>query len=99
MPRAHRDIPSFPTRRSSDLARRLDQGERVQLLDIRTPERVARGRDRKSTRLNSKSHSDLVCRLLREKKKRRYRNRLALVAARDTNAAAVTVAAVLLSRV
>ena len=26
--------------------------------------------DRKSTRLNSKSHSDLVCRLLLEKKKK-----------------------------
>src|SRR5436190_13560147 len=28
-------------------------------------------RDRKSTRLNSKSHSDLVCRLLLEKKKKK----------------------------
>src|SRR5438034_5400285 len=31
---------------------------------------VGRQRDRKSTRLNSKSHSDLVCRLLLEKKKK-----------------------------
>src|SRR5947207_9763176 len=31
-------------------------------------ESALRGPDRKSTRLNSKSHSDLVCRLLLEKK-------------------------------
>jgi len=36
--------PSVPRIPATDLARRLDQGERVQLLDIRTPERVARGR-------------------------------------------------------
>src|SRR5213078_4628827 len=36
--------PSVPRIAAADLARRLDQGERVQLLDIRTPERVARGR-------------------------------------------------------
>ncbi len=36
--------PSVPRIPAADLARRLDQGERVQLLDIRTPERVARGR-------------------------------------------------------
>src|SRR2546430_6995046 len=36
--------PSVPHIPATDLARRLDQGERVQLLDIRTPERVARGR-------------------------------------------------------
>src|SRR5919109_365105 len=34
-------IPHIP---AVDLARRLDQGERLQLLDIRAPERVARGR-------------------------------------------------------
>jgi glyoxylase-like metal-dependent hydrolase (beta-lactamase superfamily II) len=34
-------VPHIP---AADLARRLDQGERVQLLDIRAPERVARGR-------------------------------------------------------
>src|SRR6266702_425404 len=37
----HASVPRIP---AADLARRLDQGERVQLLDIRTPERVARGR-------------------------------------------------------
>ena len=36
--------PSVPRIPAADLARRLDQGERVQLLDIRAPERVARGR-------------------------------------------------------
>src|SRR5256884_7688563 len=36
--------PSVPRIPATDLARRLDQGERVQVLDIRTPERVARGR-------------------------------------------------------
>src|SRR5438445_845809 len=36
--------PSVPRIPAADLARRLDQGERVQLLDIRTPERVAGGR-------------------------------------------------------
>ena len=36
--------PSAPHIPAADLARRLDQGERLQLLDIRTPERVARGR-------------------------------------------------------
>src|SRR5438034_6130687 len=30
-------------------------------------------KDRKSTRLNSQSHSDLVCRLLLEKKKKQYK--------------------------
>src|ERR1043166_6587641 len=36
--------PSVPRIPAAELARSLDQGERVQLLDIRTPERVARGR-------------------------------------------------------
>ena len=37
----HRATPHIP---ASDLARRLDAGERLQLLDIRSPERVAQGR-------------------------------------------------------
>src|SRR5205823_4171807 len=41
MPEPHPPVPRIP---APDLARRLDQGERLQLLDIRTPERVARGR-------------------------------------------------------
>jgi glyoxylase-like metal-dependent hydrolase (beta-lactamase superfamily II)/rhodanese-related sulfurtransferase len=36
--------PSVPLIPAADLARRLDQGERVQLLDIRSAERVAQGR-------------------------------------------------------
>ena len=36
--------PPAPLIPAADLARRLDQGERVQLLDIRTAERVAQGR-------------------------------------------------------
>src|SRR3989449_9756441 len=36
--------PSAPLIPAADLARRLDQGERVQLLDIRSAERVAQGR-------------------------------------------------------
>ncbi|HEX4627888.1 MAG TPA: MBL fold metallo-hydrolase [Gemmatimonadales bacterium] len=37
----HRAVPHIP---ASDLARRLDAGERVQLLDVRSRERVAQGR-------------------------------------------------------
>ena len=36
--------PTVPLIPAADLARRLDQGERVQLLDIRSAERVAQGR-------------------------------------------------------
>src|SRR5205823_14174117 len=36
--------PSVPLIPAADLARRLDQGERVQLLDVRSAERVAQGR-------------------------------------------------------
>ncbi len=36
--------PSVPLIPAADLARRLDQGERLQLLDIRSAERVAQGR-------------------------------------------------------
>jgi glyoxylase-like metal-dependent hydrolase (beta-lactamase superfamily II)/rhodanese-related sulfurtransferase len=36
--------PSVPLIPAADLARRLDRGERVQLLDIRSAERVAQGR-------------------------------------------------------
>src|SRR2546427_6984592 len=69
--------PSVPLIPAADLARRLDQGERVQLLDIRSAERVAQGR----ITLRSEEHtselqsqSNLVCRLLLEKKKKRYMN-------------------------
>src|SRR5207249_5308124 len=36
--------PSVPLIAAADLARRLDQGEQLQLLDIRSAERVAQGR-------------------------------------------------------
>src|SRR5260370_25396593 len=36
--------PSVPPIPAADLARRLDQGEHLQLLDIRSAERVAQGR-------------------------------------------------------
>src|SRR5213082_2503473 len=47
--------PSVPRIPATDLARRLDQGERVQLLDIRTPERVARGRVTLGATLDSRT--------------------------------------------
>src|SRR5438034_7033784 len=81
--RAHRDLHSFPTRRSSDLnevARRTE--ERV------APKRwfrppgaapevafVARSEEHTS---ELQSHSDLVCRLLLEKKKKKERPTLKL---------------------
>jgi len=36
--------PSLPLIPAADLARRLDHGERVQLLDVRSAKRVAQGR-------------------------------------------------------
>jgi glyoxylase-like metal-dependent hydrolase (beta-lactamase superfamily II)/rhodanese-related sulfurtransferase len=41
LPMRNRSDPHIP---ALDLAHRLDEGERLQLLDIRTPERVAQGR-------------------------------------------------------
>src|SRR5436309_7813843 len=52
----HRDLPSFPTRRSFDLARRVAQRARGDALRIGSRRWVLRdrtSRDRKSTRLNS----------------------------------------------
>src|SRR2546425_6464562 len=40
----HMPEPSVPLIPAAELARRLDQGEQVQLLDIRSAERVAQGR-------------------------------------------------------
>src|SRR5690349_22426257 len=51
--------------------------ERDQLLDDRAQVLgLGQGRDRKSTRLNSQSRRDLVCRLLLEKKKKTKRTHL-----------------------
>src|SRR5207237_10886656 len=85
-------LPSFPTRRSSDLKRRNASGPAegtmrwslAHVLDaaaphldvwLAAPRALTRARsllaslpDRKSTRLNSRSHLNLVCRLLPEKK-------------------------------
>src|SRR5438034_4863630 len=63
----HRDLHSFPTRRSSDLPRRdlihrnasLNIGS-FRFLGVRSEEHTS----------ELQSHSDLVCRLLLEKKKR-----------------------------
>src|SRR5262245_62957851 len=76
----HRDLHSFPTRRSSDLLPVLDRGRgtrRIALAEHRGQAAHGEAReiadhaalaegDRKSTRLNSLRH--LVCRLLLEKK-------------------------------
>src|SRR5438034_8690519 len=84
-----RHLHSFPTRRSSDLARRaardrcsLRSGRRAAAprRDARAKERHvpdAAGRWERSEEHTSElqSHSDLVCRLLLEKKKVRRRNR------------------------
>src|SRR5207253_10693297 len=97
----HRDLHSFPTRRSSDLPR-IDDFRRPLLVAAATnssiPIRnrrtvfssfrvnssgfgnaslasnahcIVRRRDRKSTRLNSRSRGHLVCRLLLEKKNKK----------------------------
>src|SRR5438132_2063130 len=69
----HRDLHSFPTRRSSDLAsapahlgnvrvadRAVHEPPELQMHDTRSEEHTS----------ELQSHSDLVCRLLLEKKKR-----------------------------
>src|SRR5438132_6954084 len=75
--RLHRDLHSFPTRRSSDLAVgeafcRKDPTRRGTGPPRRAPERFCRQRrSRRSEEHTSElqSHSDIVCRLLLEKKK------------------------------
>src|SRR5438309_8386626 len=68
----HRDLHSFPTRRSSDLVTDTDQEDGVRAIEVTVsgeerigcpifapcPRRVANAGDRKSTRLNS-SHSSI----------------------------------------
>src|SRR5438034_9873223 len=80
----HRDLHSFPTRRSSDLfsARRVDAV--LRRIDARSHRagncRGTASRNRSDTRRGRRSeehtselqsHSDLVCRLLLEKKKKK----------------------------
>src|SRR5207244_11247664 len=75
--RHHRYLPSFPTRRSSDLWRRAHlpkvstaPSERITSTRLREPGCPPSRGDRKSTRqLQSPDH--LVCRLLLEKKKKK----------------------------
>src|SRR5436190_17208723 len=76
---AHRDLHSFPTRRSSDLvadteAFRLldDRGLVTDERDIERRVRLAERFQRRSEEHTSElqSHSELVCRLLLEKKNR-----------------------------
>src|SRR5438132_10139622 len=71
---SHRDLHSFPTRRSSDLdddrsrkqERDLDRRVRKRAARARAPRRAGRSEEHTS---ELQSHSDLVCRLLLEKKK------------------------------
>src|SRR5437868_11209146 len=75
--RTHRDLHSFPTRRSSDLRRTFVSGADARVLGVR--ERLAahhvlratalRARDRKSTRLNS-SHVSISYSVFCLKKKK-----------------------------
>src|SRR5690349_23407032 len=78
--RAHRALHSFPTRRSSDLVRGPDEGERLgdetsdldELVvgDRHSLDRLPALRDRKSTRLNS-SHVEISYAVFCLKKKNR----------------------------
>src|SRR5204862_2747965 len=84
---AHRDLPSFPTRRSSDLAPGLvitpddlDAAERASGLALATGDVLllrtggTLRRDRKSTRLNS-SHVEISYAVFCLKKKKKKQNR------------------------
>src|SRR5438034_11100309 len=65
--RDHRHIPSFPTRRSSDLGDPLEPVEGELLLHATVSSDSPRSEEHTS---ELQSHSDLVCRLLLEKKKK-----------------------------
>src|SRR5690625_6975216 len=70
----HRDLHSFPTRRSSDLPDDLDAGlaqavgELATTADSETVEALANRSEEHTSELQSRGH--LVCRLLLEKKKK-----------------------------
>src|SRR5690606_41785657 len=84
---AHRELPAFPTRRSSDLGRDrgLDRGELIAGLGRGRGHRARHSQQRRARcpRPRSEEHTselqsreNLVCRLLLEKKKYQYgRNR------------------------
>src|SRR5438034_2585800 len=77
----HRDLHSFPTRRSSDLRRALEPAQEIERVpDGRVVGLPKPGPQRRELRGNMRSeehtselqsHSDLVCRLLLEKKNAR----------------------------
>src|SRR5438034_8624732 len=74
----HRDLHSFPTRRSSDLSERartvyvMTKHAIEGLTKAMAVELAPKGRSEEHTS-ELQSHSDLVCRLLLEKKKKRIR--------------------------
>src|SRR5690625_6528996 len=74
----HRDLHSFPTRRSSDLTRRLERTRltsRHGLSNRPEPKHSNRHRSEEHTsELQSRGH--LVCRLLLEKKKKIEKNKI-----------------------
>src|SRR5438132_7327548 len=71
---AHRDLHSFPTRRSSDLLQRVARASGGAVVSPASlgsvVERLRRSEEHTS---ELQSHSDLVCRLLLEKKKKNQR--------------------------
>src|SRR5438034_3178853 len=72
----HDALPICPSRRACDwVSWQIYGNPRNSNVSATRPEDSALDlADRKSTRLNSQSHSDLVCRLLLEKKKKRKKN-------------------------
>src|SRR5205814_8963725 len=83
--RAHRDLHSFPTRRSSDLAMRtmLEEAASDAILGVEAYEarRTTSGAESRRTGPRSEEHTSelqslrhLVCRLLLEKKKKTEKN-------------------------
>src|SRR5207302_10477411 len=79
--RPHRDLPSFPTRRSSDLKRFLRGDAAYAVVVTRAPARRRGPRTDERARARSEEHTselqsreNLVCRLLLEKKKQECRN-------------------------
>src|SRR5438046_3811765 len=91
-PGSHLNLPSFPTRRSSDLELRDDLlrplGSRIELesqLRVELEPRIERGRAGRRDEANGRSEehtselqslTNLVCRLLLEKKKHRRTSHL-----------------------
>src|SRR5438046_10102916 len=66
---AHRDLHSFPTRRSSDLGRRSDRRQYARVCLFRQGTLLHRRSEEHTSELQSLTN--LVCRLLLEKKKKK----------------------------